>query len=365
MSNEQLSTLDRYIVDPRPPSRLAAPTDAKAEAVAEIVWPYVIAGFAWWFSAAAFFMPDHDLFDPVKAAVVILPSFLLPFAIYLWRESLLRKAAQQRLDEQKGVELNQRLEQSRQEALLEAHETTTALRSSLLRAAEVCRSLSSSLDRAADALDQAVVEHHARAFVPFWEGIESAASCLRDYAQGVRCLTEIAGKYYGKLERRNHTFPPFPYLLSDIPSDEVVIGRFRQVVRLGQTDYEFASIWEHRKTRETIQTGFGSLEAAVRQVGADVVEAVQDAEATVDIALKRFADAHASSSSLLSAAVQAGTEELERQRMEVCEILRRQDQKLDNIQRRRQPFAPKQHALSWPTEVRYSSWASDGRENER
>jgi hypothetical protein len=28
-------------------------------------------------------------------------------------------------------------------------------------------------------------------------------------------------------------------------------------------------------------------------------------------------------------------------------------------------FETKQDALSWPTEARYSSWASDGRENER
>ncbi len=326
--------LDRYRVDPLSPSLPPGPAEVKEQWVAPSGWLHF---FLWMF-----------LINPIFVGLAHGQNFLfiflspvVPFALY-WLHGVVKgQAARRSLKEQKAVEWLKTLNDLSEKTKVEAQEMALVLRSSLTSSSQLRSGLFMSLDAASRALDQALVEHRERAFAPFWDAIEATAAALASYQHGVKQIGAVAQQYYAKLEHRSHSFPPFPYLSLDLPSADEIVSRLKQVVRTGQTDFEFANIWEHRKTRETIKTGFGSLEAAVRQVGASVVDAVQGVHAALDSGFDRLVESQVASTAAITAAVANAAEQaagqLEEQRKEVCQILDSQDRKLDNIQWRRKP----------------------------
>lgn len=319
--------LERYCVDPRPPSLPARPEDVKTQWDAPSGPLYV---FLWVFPIN----PIAVNFLGLPLAILGIPA---TYALYWFHGVLKGVELRQRLQDQNEAAWRKTLEDLNQKAQAEAQQKASSLRSYLLSARQHLDSLFISLDAASRALDEAVSEHRERAFGPFWDAIETAAAALAEYQHGTKEIGAIAQEYYKELEHRTHTFPPFPYIASDLPIADESVKRFKQVVRMGQTDFEFANIWEHRKTRETIKTGFGSLEAAVRQVGSSVVTAVQGVRLSLESGFDRLVESNETSTSALLASADAAAEQRERQRREVCGILESQDRKLDRIQWRHKP----------------------------
>lgn len=209
----------------------------------------------------------------------------------------------------------------------EAIMTAESLRALLKGARDARTGLFVALDQGSASLDRATREHRERAYGPFWDAVEEAVSDLGRFQAGVRKIAKAAQDYSQGLRGRQHNFPPFPYLKEDIPAATELLNRLSQVVRRGQTDYEFASIWEQRKTRETIRTGFGSLEAAVRRVGATVATAMQEAQLTLQSEFARVNETSFRSSTAVTEAIGDASRDLieasERQRKELREILER------------------------------------------
>jgi hypothetical protein len=132
-------------------------------------------------------------------------------------------------------------------------------------------------------------------------------------------LSSAAGKYYGGLNGRTHTFPSFPATSSNLPDPAPVLNDLRRVVRMGQTNFQFANIWEHRRTREVMIAGFHTLGEAVNNLGSVVENSLGSLQQSISSDMARLAQEQIKT-----------RDSLDRRMME-------QNRMLDNIQHRRQP----------------------------
>jgi hypothetical protein len=161
-------------------------------------------------------------------------------------------------------------------------------------------------------LTRAQHEYNASAFGPFWDAVESAANNLGAIQREYDVLRSNVLTYHSMLEGRQHTFGPFPIDINDVPRTDVQIARLMQIVRMGQTNFYFANIWEHRQTRAVLIAGFHTLGQAIGGLAGVINHSVGSLQEGLENGLKQI------------------TSEQRRLREEHGEML-------DNIQRRRKP----------------------------
>jgi len=115
-------------------------------------------------------------------------------------------------------------------------------------------------------LREAEEEYNDRAFAPFWDRIERAAASLAEFSQSVDSIRAQTTNYHRALHGRIHNFPALR-IDSVLPSPDATIREFNRLARLGQRNFEFASIWEQRRTRAILIKGFTTLGQAVNNLG--------------------------------------------------------------------------------------------------
>jgi hypothetical protein len=152
----------------------------------------------------------------------------------------------------------------------EAQGLTSALTRTYESSATLAVELPQHLSRAADCLRQAESEFKDNAFGPFWDAVENAAQQLAAFNGKAIQISRQADEYYRTLNGKTHTFPSFPANDGNIPNPSSVVSELRRMVRMGQTNFQFANIWEHRRTREVMIAGFRTLGDAVNNLGSTV-----------------------------------------------------------------------------------------------
>jgi hypothetical protein len=113
-------------------------------------------------------------------------------------------------------------------------------------------------------------EFTAGAFAPFWDEIEHAANELAAYKNEVehmRRSVEVYKTEADQLERLSVPAPPLDLAGRPLPDARPVAARFAATVRKAQTNFQFAVIFEQRKTNQLLHTGFGNLGAAIYSLG--------------------------------------------------------------------------------------------------
>ena len=120
-----------------------------------------------------------------------------------------------------------------------------------------------------------------RAFGPFWDEVEKAIMSLGKFTTGVRDLTESCNSYAKALKNRKHNFPNAIIEIDKIPDHKPSLVELQKVIRMGQTDFEFATIWEHRRTRKVLISGFRTLEDAIGNIGNYVETSYTDLQKSV------------------------------------------------------------------------------------
>lgn len=155
-------------------------------------------------------------------------------------------------------------------------------------------------------------EYQQRAYGPFWEAIERTAENLAVADASARILKASSQKYQSLLHRREHDFPSQP-IRALIPDPSPTIRKFGATVRKGQTDFQFAAIWEQRATRMAVIKGFGSVGEAVSGIASRVSEGLTDLRSQVSGEFRTITDGQ----------------------QETLTVLEQQDRKLDNLLDRR------------------------------
>ena len=216
-------------------------------------------------------------------------------------------------------------EQAREAELHRVTSEATSLTSRLARIYETSAKLAIELPaRLADASDwlrDAEGEYQANAYGPFWDAVENAALHLSDFNSKAKQLSKNAAEYYQDLSGRKHNFPAFPVQPGSIPDASAIVNDLRHIVRMGQTNFQFANIWEHRRTREVLIAGFHTLGEAINNLGSVLDDSIYGLRQSV------------------SSDIATSVEEQIRTRESLDQRLLEQNRMLDNIQHHRIPDA--------------------------
>ncbi len=125
-----------------------------------------------------------------------------------------------------------------------------------------------------------------RAFTPIWDSIEEVVDSLKQFNQRVGLINTSAKQYYELLEGREHSFPPFPVKSDRIPNPDTLVRRLSQVIAVAHRDYQFASIYEQRKTTSAVVAGFRSMQEAITRLGEDIVSSISSLHDSLDSGLR-------------------------------------------------------------------------------
>ena len=187
-----------------------------------------------------------------------------------------------------GVKNSRVLDLEKKKAQLDAETSrkdaaavTSRLRSTYNDSVDRSSRLTGNLSDASGWLRHAESEYRNNAYSPFWDAVQNGAWHLGAFNSNLNGLSCNASEYYKALDGRKHTFPVFPVSISSVPDASSVMIQLARVVRLGQTNFEFANIWEHRRTREVLIAGFRTLGDALNTLGATIEHSVSALQQSV------------------------------------------------------------------------------------
>lgn len=115
-------------------------------------------------------------------------------------------------------------------------------------------------------LDQAEKNFSENAFAPFWDSIQYAAMQLADFDNRSQKIEENSSKYENYIKKYEDKPPQFPLAHTSIKKLTMVTTtakRMQSIVRTAQRDFQFASIYEQRKTNQVLISGFTTLGQAL------------------------------------------------------------------------------------------------------
>ncbi len=130
-------------------------------------------------------------------------------------------------------------------------------------------------------LDQAEADFEEGAFAPFWDSVEHAAMQLGHFDESVRTITTNATQHTDVAERYEGKPPPFPIILDSVTgmaAANTTTDRMRDIVRKAQRDFQFATIFEQRKTNQLLVAGFTNLAQALDGMGRRIESSIMDLE---------------------------------------------------------------------------------------
>lgn len=208
----------------------------------------------------------------------------------------------------------------------EANALTSNLSEIYKSSRHLASDLGKDLSQATSYLQHAEEEYNANAFSPFWDAIEGAARSLADHNKNVKQLSKNAEWYYKNLHGRKHTFPPFPIQPNMLPNVLPVLNEFRRVVRLGQTNFQFAQIWEHYKDRQVMMAGFRYFGEAISNLRGTIEHSISDLQASITSSLAKSIIEEINTRDVIADAGE-----------KLNERLLEQSRMLDNVQHNRKP----------------------------
>lgn len=174
---------------------------------------------------------------------------------------------------QKEADMEFRIQKAQQEAEL----LSQRLNDILTKSEQIVHKILPYFEMSASkSIDIAKTDLSENAISPFWDKIEETSRYLGLFKEAVDQLI-LNGEIYSKiLVEKKHNFPiPFP-IGTNISISETLINDYNSIVRTAQTKFEFANIWEHRKTQKILVAGFQTLEQAINNMKYEILSAIQN-----------------------------------------------------------------------------------------
>ncbi len=128
-------------------------------------------------------------------------------------------------------------------------------------------------------LDQAERDFNEGAFSPFWSLIENATVQLGAFDNDVREITTQSKKYENLTENYKGTSPRFPIVVDSVrnmAAANTTADRLKSIVRKAQCNFQFATIYEQRKTNQFLVAGFTTLAQALDGMGQRIASSIGD-----------------------------------------------------------------------------------------
>lgn len=211
--------------------------------------------------------------DSLRLLVVVLCCAVSVWL--LWRRRT--RAAAARLEAQRQALWLLRMAQQRRarERLLAINEESLSLLESLPRWVAAAETH----------LDYAEVDFAEGAFAPFWSSVERAALALATFYESVRRLESNSCEYLELRASCKGQVPAFSVTCGSTARMAVATTasqRMHGIVRRAQRDFQFAVIYEHRKTNQILVAGFRNLAQAVEEMAARIGESIDSLTTSVD-----------------------------------------------------------------------------------
>lgn len=203
-----------------------------------------------------------------------------------------RWAREQRLEEgrRRAEEERKRAERDRQQTLNNIERVSDSAIAAL-------ETLPNYLAHANASLNKAEVAFQDRAFSPFWEEIEQVAVSLGRYSEAVDVIEASRDAYSRSLqhlisaEDLTGTLSPFPITDATVSTLRVcdrATRRLSDLVREAQRDFQFATIFEQRRTNQILVAGFKSLGDAVHNMSNRISSSISSLDRSINEASSTF-----------------------------------------------------------------------------
>lgn len=225
------------------------------------------------------------------------------------------------------------------------------IQSSLVRTAEASLNLFESMPvcllTSEQFLDQAERDFGEGAFSPFWSSIEKAMAQLGAFDDGVRLIATNINSFGELTKRYKATSPQFPIAIDSVRSmaaANTTVERLNTIVRKAQRNFQFATIYEQRKTNQLLAAGFTTLAQALDGMGQRIASSIDSLGGQIS----EMSDMLESSLGAIGKQLQATNESLTESINALHSTTKtaaseskvradRQWEALDNIQRHRKP----------------------------
>ncbi|MCX6230858.1 MAG: hypothetical protein NTZ33_04885 [Bacteroidetes bacterium] len=130
-------------------------------------------------------------------------------------------------------------------------------------------------------LDIARNDFDENAISPFWDKIEEVSKYLALYKEAIDQL-HFNGEVYSRiLYEKKHNFPLLFPIRTNISISDSVLDEFNQTIRKALSNFEFANIWEHRKTQKIIIAGFQTLGQAIDNMKEEIICSISSLEYSI------------------------------------------------------------------------------------
>jgi uncharacterized phage infection (PIP) family protein YhgE len=201
-------------------------------------------------------------------------------------------------------------------------------------------------------LDAAEGNFAEEAFSPFWDEVENATNKLAAYDEGIRRVNDNAKDYKNRaLKLSASEIPEFSLPAGKLPDARPVAQRLSEIVRKAQKNFQFAMIYEQRKTNQLLYAGFGSLGIAIYSLRDKLSQSLSALSESVNSSLQDLLWATNFQTATIGAAAEhqaqlareseeaanARVEDLKKLGEELIDKEEEQSKMLDNIQRKRKP----------------------------
>lgn len=145
-------------------------------------------------------------------------------------------------------------------------ETVEEMNRLVVSSSNALGSLPAVLGEAERALDAADDEFQEGAFGPFWDEVERAATRLATFHNTIAQIVENAAQHRQACVTLPGRIRPFELRRESLPDARRTAARMREIVRMAQKNFQFATIYEQRKTNQLLVAGFSSLGQAIGEM---------------------------------------------------------------------------------------------------
>jgi hypothetical protein len=149
----------------------------------------------------------------------------------------------------------------------EAKRTTESARLQLREIEEEAARITAQFQRAEDLVGMTRRELQGKAYASFWDHVQGSATLLSTLTSSLRQLGGRLSTYSNTLNGRIHNFPLAPLSTQQLPRVDTIAEELRALVRLGETNFEFAMILEQKKTQMAIMESSASISVAIGELG--------------------------------------------------------------------------------------------------
>jgi hypothetical protein len=193
------------------------------------------------------------------------------------------------------------------------------------------------LDCAHKVLDKIKFEFQENALIPFWDEIENFVIEMNSYQNSLQIMETNKKIYYQIVHSTENNFPKtFPSYV-DEKKTENLISEFKTIQREAFKKFEFANLWEQRKTQKILAFGFSNLQDAINNMSYNIVSSINILNDNISTLDKTISNGYENLSKVIRL---NNLQDLSNTNRILEDNLKSIDEKLYYIQYNRKPFGP-------------------------